>query len=110
MIFVMMIKWRKYNCLQTVTCLANVWQIPTIGYYATVEILLLQIPLLQPSCKESLCCQPNFLTCTNLFSLQTPRLLLLLFVCFVLFLLSVAFTHALFFYPLCPISFCSRSL
>ena len=80
MIFVMMIKWRKYNCLQTVTCLANVWQIPTIGYYTTVEILLLQIPLLQPSCKESLCCQPNFLTCTNLFSLQTPRLLLLLFV------------------------------
>ena len=42
----MMIKWRKYNCLKTVTCLANVWQIPTVGYYAAVEILLLQIPLL----------------------------------------------------------------
>ena len=36
-----------------------------------------------------MCCQPNFLTCTNLFSLQTPRLLLLLFICFVLCLLSV---------------------
>lgn len=84
--FVVMSRQKKY-CLKIL--LATAWRIGYYGYYVMTDILLLQMPLVQLGCQQTMCWQPNFLTCTNVFSLQTAGLF---FVCFILFLVSVAFT------------------